>query len=256
MLDTSVLQQIAGVRIVLVEPSGEINIGSVARAMKNMGLQQLWIVRPRCCPQGDLAYRWAMQGKEVLTTATITEDLETALQGCQRVFATVGRDVADLALPCWSPREAAPQLLQSSTAAVIFGREDRGLTNQELALAQGLIRIPTAPDYSSLNLAQAVVVCCYELWCAASSLTATPQQEVAVPFEELQGFYNHLERLLLRVGFLYPHTAASRMAKVRSLLGRAHPTEAEVALLRAMVRQLEWAIDHPDSVKSDAFPLQ
>ncbi len=256
MLDSSVNPAIAGVRIVLVEPSGEINIGSIARAMKNMGLQQLWIVNPRCCPQSELAYRWAVHGKDVLAHATITERLDTALGGCQRIFATVGRDVADLALPAWSPRQGLPHLLGVGTAALVFGREDRGLTNQELALAQGLIRIPTADPYPSLNLAQAVGVCCYELWCAASNTTGTSDRESAVTFERLQGFYNHLEQLLLRVGFLYPHTAASRMEKVRSLLGRAYPTEAEVALLRGMVRQLEWAIGQPYPAKSDAFPLQ
>jgi tRNA/rRNA methyltransferase len=256
LLNSSAVQRLAGVRIVLVEPNGDINIGSVARVMKNMGLQQLWIVSPRCCPHSELAYRWAVHGKEVLTQATITDRLDTALKGCQRIFATVGRDVADLALPCWPPREGAPQLLGTGTAALIFGREDRGLTNQELALAQGLIRIPTATLYPSLNLAQAVAVCCYELWCAASNPAGTSDQESAVTFERLQGFYDHLEQLLLRVGFLYPHTAARRMEKVRSLLGRAYPTEAEVALLRGMVRQLEWAIGQPSPTKSDTFPLQ
>ncbi len=219
-----------------------------------MGLTQLWIVSPRCCPQSELAYRWAVHGKEVLQAATVCDRLSTALEGCQRVFATVGRDVADLALPCWPPRQGLPHLLGVGTAALVFGREDRGLTNQELALAQGLIRIPTADPYPSLNLAQAVGVCCYELWCAASNPTGTFAQESAVSFERLQGFYDHLEQLLLRVGFLYPHTAARRMEKVRSLLGRAYPTEAEVALLRGMVRQLEWAIDQVSN--SDPFPLQ
>jgi len=222
--------------------------------MKNMGLEQLWIVNPRCCPHSELAYRWAVHGKDILEQATISECLAAALADCQRVFATVGRDVADLALPCWPLRQGLPQLLGTGTAALIFGREDRGLTNQELALAQGLIRIPTAAPYPSLNLAQAVGVCCYELWCAASNPTGTSEQGSAVTFERLQGFYDHLEQLLLRVGFLYPHTAASRMEKVRSLLGRAYPTEAEVALLRGMVRQLEWAIDH--APKSDSSPLQ
>ncbi|MDR5639129.1 RNA methyltransferase [Thermosynechococcus sp. PP42] len=244
------------VRIVLVEPQGEINVGSIARVMKNMGLQQLWIVSPRCDPKGELARRWAVHAEDVLQQARMTDSLATALADCQRVFATVGREVADLALPLWTPRQAAPQLLAVPQAALVFGREDRGLTNAELECAHGLVQIPTANAYPSLNLAQAVAVCCYELWLTACDSAGTFPQGSAVPFERLQGFYDHLEQVLLQIGFLYPHTAASRMAKVRSLLGRAYPTDAEVALLRGMVRQVEWAIQHAATIASDTFPLQ
>lgn len=244
------------VRIVLVEPQGEINVGSIARVMKNMGLQQLWIVSPRCDPKGELARRWAVHAEDVLQQAKITDSLTTALADCQRVFATVGREVADLALPLWTPRQAAPQLLAVPQSALVFGREDRGLTNAELECAHGLVQIPTANAYPSLNLAQAVAVCCYELWLTACDSGGTFPQGAAVSFEQLQGFYDHLEQVLLQIGFLYPHTAASRMAKVRSLLGRAYPTDAEVALLRGMVRQVEWAIQHAATISSGIFPPQ
>ncbi|MFN4280678.1 RNA methyltransferase [Thermosynechococcus sp.] len=250
------MDTLPGVRIVLVEPQGEINIGSIARVMKNMGLQQLWMVNPRCDPKGELAHRWAVHAEEVLEQARITDSLAMALADCRRVFATVGREVADLALPRWTPRQAAPQLLAVRQSALVFGREDRGLTNVELECAQGLVQIPTANAYPSLNLAQAVAVCCYELWLTACDSVGTVPQGSAVPFERLQGFYDHLEQVLLRIGFLHPHTAASRMAKVRSLLGRAYPTDAEVALLRGMVRQVEWAIQHAATISSDTFPLK
>ncbi|HIK23967.1 MAG: RNA methyltransferase [Cyanobacteria bacterium J003] len=250
------MDTLPAVRIVLVEPQGEINIGSIARVMKNMGLQQLWMVSPRCDPKGELAQRWAVHAEDVLQQAKVTDSLEAALADCQRVFATVGRDVADLALPCWTPRQAAPQLLAVAQSALVFGREDRGLTNAELECAQGLVKIPTANTYPSLNLAQAVAVCCYELWLTACDSVGTFPQGDAVPFERLQGFYDHLEQVLLQIGFLYPHTAASRMTKVRSLLGRAYPTEAEVALLRGMVRQVEWAIQHAATIPSETFPLK
>ncbi|WP_298617849.1 RNA methyltransferase [uncultured Thermosynechococcus sp.] len=249
------MDTLPSVRIVLVEPQGEINVGSIARVMKNMGLQQLWIVRPRCDPKGELAQRWAVHGEDVLQQAEITDSLTTALADCQRVFATVGREVADLALPLWPPRQAAPQLLAVPQSALVFGREDRGLTNAELECTQGLVQIPTANAYPSLNLAQAVAVCCYELWLTACDRGGTFPQGSAVPFERLEGFYEHLERVLLRIGFLHPHTAASRMAKVRALLGRAYPTDAEVALLRGMVHQVEWAIQHAATISSDTFPL-
>ncbi|MDG2990180.1 RNA methyltransferase [Candidatus Synechococcus calcipolaris G9] len=234
--------RLSAVRIVLVEPLGPINVGGVARVMKNMGLSHLVLVDPRCDPQGEEARRWAVHGQDILGQGQVVATLPQALEGCERILATVGRGVADVALPQYSPRQGLPQLITGRATALIFGREDRGLTNQELGYAHGLVAIPAHEDYPSLNLAQAVGVCCYELRQCLGQSTSTVEASTGVTFEALEGFYDHLENLLLAVGFLYPHTAPSRMAKVRSLLARAEMSPAELALLRGMVHQIEWAL--------------
>lgn len=241
------MSPLAQIRIVLVEPAGALNVGSVARVMKNMGLGQLVLVNPHCDPRSKQARLMAVHAAEILETAKIVPDLPTALLGCSQIMATVGRDL-DSVIPREPPRQALPDLLNQS-AAIMFGREDHGLTNQELMLAQRLIQIPTDSIYPSLNLAQAVGVCCYELWQAQVSQSVLGREQSsqlppAASFEDLEGFYDHWQSLLLKIGYLYPHTADSRMAKLRGLVNRSQPTVAEIALLRGMLRQMSWAIEH------------
>ena len=150
-------------RIVLVEPQGALNVGSVARVMMNFGFNELFLVNPRCDPHSEDAFKMATHAKEILQKAKIVESLETALQGCTRVIATTAqqrhrnRQLEDLQLPfAW--------LVQADTPnAIIFGAEDRGLSNEELEWAQRWVQIPTG-TYQTLNLAQSVAICCYELF--------------------------------------------------------------------------------------------
>lgn len=238
------------VRIVLVEPAGPLNVGAVARVMKNMGLQRLVLVNPQCNPQGDEARRMAVHAGDVLAQAEIVMTVPEALKGCQRAIATSGRPpIPTLALE--HPRVALPWLVEAgdseSQSALIFGREDRGLTSDELNYAQRLIQIPSSPAYPSLNLAQAVGICCYELSqiadqgelgasCGKTAVTLT-----SAPLQLLEAYYQHLEKVLLEIGYLYPHTANSRMQKFRRLFNRALPTTEEVALLRGILSQVSWA---------------
>lgn len=230
------------IRIVLVEPTGDRNIGSIARVMKNMGLEHLILVNPQCDYRSEAARHMAVHAPELLETAQVVNTLPEALQGCQKAIATTGLD-HDLPTPLESPRIALPWLLDSPSA-LIFGREDRGLTNQELNLAQRLIQIPTSPVYPSLNLAQAVGICCYELFQAAQSTDFNINQPTLdlADFETLEGLYQQLETLLLEIGYLYPHTALSRMEKFRRLGHRAQPTTPEVAMLRGILSQMTWAL--------------
>jgi tRNA/rRNA methyltransferase len=248
-------------RIVLVEPAGPLNVGSVARVMKNMGLSQLVLVNPQCDPQGAEAYQMAVHARDVLEHMQTVSSLPEALVGCQRVVATTGRDRTTLNIDLEPPETALPWLLEDDQAALIFGREDRGLTNEELSLAQRFVQVPTSAIYPSLNLAQAVGICCYELSrgrrqrsrsdsCGASpqspATTATTEPpthpENLADRDDLERFYQQLETLLLEIGYLYPHTANSRMKKFRRLLNRAYPTDQEVAMLRGILRQVNWAL--------------
>lgn len=298
---------LAAVRIVLVAPAGPLNVGSVARVMKNFGLSQLWLVAPQCDPLGTEAMQMAVHAKDVLQAAHLVETIPEALVGCARAIATTARqrgfnaplDLPELALPTLllpaSDAEAALQINPQTNAgtnagaqtALIFGPEDRGLSNEELTYAQNFTKIPTNPDYSALNLAQAVAICCYELYRASQPVPTSEQIPLkalrsypisgkqsepsinsdppngdnltadlsdrpldgqinnplnAAKLDDLEGYFQHLERVLLQVEYLYPHTAASRMRKFRQLLHRATPTASEVALLRGILRQMEWAL--------------
>ncbi|NQE32864.1 RNA methyltransferase [Microcoleus asticus] len=306
MLETA----LAKIRIVLVEPAGPLNVGSVARVMKNMGLHQLILVNPQCDYLGEEARLMAVRAADILETAKVVDSLAAALVGCVRAIATTGDDSRSLPTQLEQPADALPWLLEAPSA-LIFGREDCGLTNAELNRAQRLIRIPSSDAYTSLNLAQAVAICCYELYGeegrrkreegrgkreegrgkkeedalfpgsagerisrgSASSIDATDnlstcyqeqlgtsQKEnpspplTSAPLENLEGYYQQLETLLLKIGYLQQHTAASRMEKFRRLYNRAYPTVDEVAMLRGVLRQTEWAIKtYPREANSDTL---
>lgn len=233
------------VRIVLVEPAGARNVGSIARVMTNMGLNQLVIVNPQCDLSSEEARRMAVHGQELLTSCTVVPDLTTALQGCQRVVGTTFRqdDLPRLPQP---PAVALAWLLEiSSPTAVIFGREDNGLSNQELDYAQRYLRIPVSPAYTSLNLAQAVGICAYELFQlnqqSLGSETITTATDLAT-IDQLDRYYQQLETLLLEIGYLQPQTAPSRMAKLRRLYNRSDMSSNELALLRGICNQMTWAL--------------
>ncbi|WP_150107070.1 RNA methyltransferase [Halothece sp. PCC 7418] len=239
------------IRIVLVEPAGALNVGSIARVMKNMGVQQLVLVNPKCDPHGAEARKMAVHGGDILDHAKTVSSLPEALVGCQQAVATTARDRA-LSLPLEAPKAVLPKLL-SVPSALIFGREDSGLTNDELTHAQHCLYIPTASTYPSLNLAMAVGVCVYELQQLVTTTeeTVTTSATETATLEALEGYYQHLEQMLLKIGFLYPHTASARMQKFRQIFNRANLTPEELALLRGILRQTEWAIRNSDVVNEE-----
>ncbi|MEN9225585.1 MAG: RNA methyltransferase [Thermostichus sp. HHBFW_bins_43] len=236
-------EQLAQVRLVLVQPAGPRNLGAIARVMKNMGLNRWVLVDPRCDPLDAEALAMAVHGADLLHQVQRVQTLPEALQGCVQVFGTTGR--IEPYPPEWEiqcPRQAFPALLAAGPAALVFGPEDRGLSNEELALCHRQIQIPTDAVYPSLNLAQAVGICCYELYTLSHQRPAlSPPSPPLAPFEMLEGFFRHLEDLLLHIGYLQPHTARRKMLKFRALFQRAGLTVAEVALLRGILRQLRWS---------------
>ncbi len=261
-MTTAVLER---VRIVLVEPAGARNVGMVARVMKNFGLRHLVLVQPGCDHLGDEARQMAVHAGDVLEAATVVDALPGALRGCQRAIATTARH-RTLDTKLETPHQALPWLLEAEAnpiqGALLFGPEDRGLSNEELNYAQRFIQIPSDPVYPSLNLAQAVAVCSYELyqWAIATPTIAPPtdcqlnaaasETAIALPretpdpaaLEQLEGFYQQLESVLLAIGYLYPHTTNSRMQKFRRLFGRSQLSVDELAMLRGILSQVEWAI--------------
>ena len=246
---------LANIRIVLVEPAGALNVGSIARIMKNMGLTQLVLVKPRCDRYSEEARQMAVHAIDVLENALIVDSLPAALTGCQRAIATTVRS-RSVPIKLESPPIVIPWLLTPNIqSALLFGAEDRGLSNDELKYAQRFVCIQSNPAYPSLNLAQAVAICTYELYQAWLKMSNNPQQTVIskpeivakdfmptnAPIDVLEGYYEHLEAVLLEIGYLYPHTAPVKMEKFRRLYNKANLQPEEVAMLRGILRQIRWA---------------
>jgi len=265
-------QALARVRIVLVEPAGGLNVGAIARVIKNMGLQQLVLVNPKCDRLGEDARKMAVHAVDILENAKIVATMPEALKGCTRAIATTARSRA-IETPLETPRTVLPWLLEEKVqSALIFGPEDRGLSNTELNYAQRFLRIPTNPEYPVLNLAQSVGICAYELTQLQQQLLAGDQvstssasmsppatatsytNEVSdrADLDHLEGYYQQMEAVLLKIGYLYPHTAASRMEKLRRIFNRAGVTTAEVAMLRGIFSQMEWKLTFlpPDTTET------
>jgi len=230
------------IRLILVEPAGSLNVGSIARIMKNMGLTRLVLVNPQCDHTSEEAFRMSVHARDVLTSATVVPTLLTALEGVNRAIATTARP-RSIPTELESPRVALPWLLSDNLqTALIFGPEDRGLSNLELNYAHRYLYIPSNPDYPSLNLAQAVAICVYELY--QLSLSSRVQSDMdssdLASLEILEGYYQHLESVLLKIGYLQPHTANARMEKLRRLFNKALLTKEEITSLRGILRQIDW----------------
>ena len=230
----------------LVEPAGPLNVGSVARLCANYNIEDLRLVAPRCDPGDPEAVRMAVHGDVVLQHASIFPSLLEAVADCAQVVASCGR-IDHGEIPLQSPEEIAPWIQESRSqglrSALVFGREDRGLSNQELLISHRIVKLHTGDVYPSLNLSHAVAVVLHELE-RERRLRAKPDaplSEIPASAPELDGCLRDAEELLLEVGFLLEHTARARMAKVKGLVQRALIRSDEVALLRGMVRQLRWA---------------
>jgi len=232
--------------VVLVEPAGPLNVGSVARLCANYNIQDLRLVAPRCDPGDPEAVRMAVHGDAVLQHATIFPSLLEAVADCQQVVASCGR-IDHGEIPLQSPEEIAPWVhagrTQGLRSALVFGREDRGLSNDELLISHRVLKLHTGAAYPSLNLSHAVAVVLHELERErrVQAKPEAPLSEIPASAPELDGCLRDAEELLLEVGFLLEHTARARMAKVKGLVQRALIRSDEVALLRGMVRQLRWA---------------
>ena len=236
--------------VVLVEPAGELNIGSVARLCANFGVHSLRLVNPQCDHQSEDSQRMAVHGRPMLERATVHESLLSALADCRRAVATCGRidhgeiplQTADQAL-AWLLSSGDDQARKGEPVAVVFGREDRGLSNSELRLCQKVLSLHSDTTYPSLNLSHAVAVVLHEMnRLQQHCLNNQVIEADPAPASVMKSFLNDAESLLLEVGYLLPHTASARMAKVNDLLQRATTGSDEVALLRGMVRQLRWAV--------------
>ncbi len=231
------------VRIVLVDTSHPGNIGAAARAMKNMGLACLHLVRPARFPGAEATAR-ASGADDLLAAAQCHETLTSAVADCTLVLGVSAR-VRSLPWPMLDARAAALRAVSAAErgpVALVFGPERTGLSNEDLARCNFLVRIPADPVYSSLNLAAAVQVLAYELRLAAESGTeAPPAREDAPPAvaADLERFYMHLEAVLVEIGFLEPANPRHLMRRLRRLFARARPDRNELAILRGILSAVQ-----------------
>lgn len=236
------------IRIVLVNTTHPGNIGAVARAMKNMGLSQLYLVEPKLFPSSKADAR-ASGATDILASATVTLTLEEAVADASLVVGTSARG-RHIPWPIMDPHQLAGVVASAGQqqVAIVFGREDRGLTNEELQICHHHVHIPSVETFSSLNVAAAVQVVAYELRMAflrqSDAVKQAPQWGTPWDIElaehrELELMFEHLESVLVEVEFLDPENPRQLMPRLRRLLQRAMPDKVEVNVLRGILTNVQ-----------------
>lgn len=232
------------IRIVLVNTSHTGNIGSTARAMKTMGLSNLYLVDPQSEPDGK-ATALAAGASDVLANAKRVDTLAEAVADCGLVVGTSARS-RTLSWPILEPRECGEKLVSEVNdhpVALVFGRENNGLANDELQQCHFHVCIPANPEYSSLNLAAAVQTLCYEVRMAYLNKSRLPSVEQEYPLsEDLQRFYSHLEQTLFKTNFIIPQHPGMVMPKLTRLFNRARPERQELNILRGILASIDKSL--------------
>jgi len=234
------------IRVVLVNTSHPGNIGGAARAMKNMGLTRLYLVDPEKFPSDQAVWRSA-GAADVLDNAVVVNTLDEALEGCNLVVGTSARE-RRIPWPLLDPRQCGESVWQEANqhqVAIVFGREDSGLTNEELHKCNYHVHIPSNPDYSSLNLATAVQVICYEVrmtYLQAEEGRILPPTHWDMPpveAQSLETFYSHLEDALVELDFLDRDNPKQTMTRLRRLFNRVRMDQMELNILRGVLTAMQ-----------------
>lgn len=236
----------AAIRIVLVDTSHPGNLGACARAMRNMGLDSLVLVRPQALPGAESLAR-AAGGADLLAHARIAASVEEAVADCGLVLGASARS-RSANFRVVDARAAAAEIVAAARlrpAAVLFGSERNGLSNEDLARCHALVRIPADAGYESLNLAQAVQIVCYEIHLALQAPPAPPPAEPPASVQEMAALDAHVDAVLTRVGFMHEGNAEQLAPRIRRLLARAVPDAGEVRILRGLLAAIERRVPPP-----------
>ncbi len=240
---------LSNIRFVLINTSHPGNIGAVARAMKNMHLEQLYLVDPQKFPS-TVATARASGAIGILENATVCKTVSEAIEGCSLVLGASAR-LRTIAWPQLDSRASAEKIVtekEDAEIAVLFGREHSGLTNEELELCHYLVHIPCNPNFSSLNIAAAAQVIAYEIFMAKLNLQGDTGSEVAkvgneyATSDEVERFYHHLESVLIETKFLDPSSPGLLMRKLRRLYQRIRLEQNEVNILRGILTSVQRVI--------------
>jgi len=247
MMDTL----LSNFRVVLVGTLYHGNVGSVCRAMANMGLRELVLAGPRLCDDAGEASRMAVHAADILNARREVATLAEAVADCAFVAGTTARGGL-YRQHVKTPRELAPELLRlaaNGKVALVFGREDKGLSNDEIGLCTHLIRIPVHPDYTSLNLAQAVLLCCYELYGALGSYEPPVEKSAPALAARKLKLAEMWREMLLRIGFMKADKADHMMQGVQRIFSRGVYSDDDVSILMGVARQADWAARNGGGVK-------
>ena len=250
------------VRIIMMNTSHPGNIGAVARAMKNMGLADLWLVSPKSFPD-IVAERRASGAKDILANAVVVDTFDEAINSCVTVIGASARG-RKIPWPVMNPRDCAKKVREiansssdNKTVAIVLGREDRGLTNDELQRCNYHVHIPTNPDYSSLNVAMALQVVAYELRMdyllysglgdiaeTASTLSSEDDgwDEDSATVSDVEGLVAHLEEVMTDVEFFDPENPRQLIPRLRRLYQRCSMDKIEVNIMRGFLTAITKAI--------------
>jgi len=229
--------------IILVEPKGSLNIGSVSRVMLNFGITKLRLVNPAVSHLNDEARRMAVKSTPLLEKATIHPSLTDALADCHVALATTRR-FGKYRKRLLQPEEAAEKIIplsEGGMVALVFGREDHGLSTDEIDHCQHLITIPTHSELKSLNLAQSVAICLYQLYKYHKSATALPKEpKTFASGKSQEAMFCHMHNTLDNIGFLDPQNPQHIMRTFRKIFGRAHLDERDVKILQGLWSKIDW----------------
>ena len=246
-------------RVVLVRTHYPGNLGAAARIMCNFGLRDLVLVSPVADINDRNARQMSTHGEHLLDSARVVDDLGAAVSDCAVVVGTSGPTAGlyrkqTVGTPAEMLRHLVEPLRRGARAALVFGSEPNGLTNEEVSRCHHLIHIPTGPEYGSLNVAQAVAICLYELrkqW-TGGAVAGEEAIEPLATFAEQELLFEQLRQALEAIHFLYGDKAAPLMHAVRHLLGKARLTIQEVKILLGLARQIRWYVaNHPRTIADD-----
>lgn len=240
------------IRVVLVSPIYGGNVGAACRAMANMGFSDLAIAAPRRIDMND-ARMMACHATEILDSRKEFPSLARAVADCGVVMGATAR-TGLYRQHARTPRDWAPKAIEvarTGRVALVFGREDNGLTNEELALCTQIIQIPTTEEYTSLNVAQAVMLCCYELFIASGSYEPPQEKSPEAPSDLRERMFAMWRESLLRIGFMEEDKAQHMMHGLRRILSRGTLTVDDVRILMGIARQASWAARDNDERMND-----
>jgi tRNA/rRNA methyltransferase len=235
---------LTNIAVILIEPQGPLNIGSVCRVMMNFGLADLRLVNPQTDHLGEEARRMAVRATPLLEQARVYPSLPDALAGCSLAIGTTrrfGKYREDFIHPNDAGREILTAAASASTA-LVFGREDRGLHTNELDLCQRFLTIPTSDELPSMNLAQAVAVCLYEVGQAAAEASGKVRERrrKSAPSGAIEAMYSHMRQSLLEIGYLDPQNPEHILRTFRRIFSRAGLNERDVRILQGLWSRLDW----------------
>ena len=238
----------SNLKVILVEPNGPLNVGSVARLCSNFEVDELRIVSPKCDIFSLEAKKMALKGQNFIEDCKIFDNLEKAIFDCDLVLASCGRINLSKDLFFESSEDIFNWTLsfkKINNLAIVFGREDRGLTNSELLLANKIFNIPTSHNNPSLNLSHAVSIVLYELN-KPSNRKINKNLEVfnLASSKQINDSFLEIEEMLLKVGYLLKHTSRAKISKFKNYISRANTSMHEMNVLRGIVHQINWFLSN------------